>query len=228
MGVGFDKRRIIIDNRCDWSDVPNPLAYSPRSLSDHRMRNARRVSYTVVAGVAFICALLCVRQMPSRLAAMNAQRPVMNFQFAPNQVAYSDTRQLAVTHREEPAEWNAFKPFVGNAGKRTTLFLHQMISPAGHKRIVRLSCEDRQGDGAYLQGIYEVIEPGSISRGPVELWFSQASRHIFLPSSLTVYGGQRDPGDPSHFTIGLQYGGKNEIIDGWLMDDDSVKLEPRL
>ena len=39
--------------------------------------------------------------------------------------------------------------------------------------------------------------------------------------------GQPDPSDGSHFTIRYESNGQSGLIDGWLMPDDTVKLEPR-
>jgi len=42
-----------------------------------------------------------------------------------------------------------------------------------------------------------------------------------------LYAGQLDPIDESHFTIRYELDGKSGVIDGWLMPDDSVKLQNR-
>ena len=52
---------------------------------------------------------------------------------------------------------------------------------------------------------------------------------LALPTAqkLRIYAGQPDLNDESHFTIPYEIDGKTDVIDGWLMPDDSVKLEPR-
>jgi hypothetical protein len=42
-----------------------------------------------------------------------------------------------------------------------------------------------------------------------------------------LFAGQPDPNDASHFTIAYECDGQKGTIDGWLMNDDSVKLEVR-
>jgi hypothetical protein len=42
-----------------------------------------------------------------------------------------------------------------------------------------------------------------------------------------LFGGQPDPNDESHFTIAYESNGEKGTIDGWLMNDDTVKLEVR-
>jgi hypothetical protein len=208
--------------------VTNQLSYAPRSVSDRRRRIARRVGYSVVAGIAFIFAILCFRQVPARLQAMNAQRPLMNFRFPPNQLAYSDSR-FKVTFREEPQEWNAFKSFVfNNPGYPTTLFLHRLVGPSGKSRIVRISCQDRYGNG-YLFCATNVIQPGTLFSPPRMSFESQA---VLLPKaigeSFEIFAGQPDPNDEGHFTITYKCGLRSGIIDGWLENDDTVKLQPRV
>lgn len=67
--------------------------------------------------------------------------------------------------------------------------------------------------------------------------FRSSSRHVFLvpPDELATsrnvpvcfFAGQRDLVDETHFTIRYEYGGAPGIIDGWLLDDDTVKLQVR-
>jgi hypothetical protein len=45
---------------------------------------------------------------------------------------------------------------------------------------------------------------------------------------MRFFAGQADPADPSHFTIKYEYNGQPGGIDGWLRDDGSVVLEPRV
>ena len=44
---------------------------------------------------------------------------------------------------------------------------------------------------------------------------------------INLYAGQPDPNDKSHFTLAYTLNGKPGTIDGWLNDDDTVKLEVR-
>jgi hypothetical protein len=45
--------------------------------------------------------------------------------------------------------------------------------------------------------------------------------------SLRFYGGQPDPKDPSHFTVDYEFDGQRGTIDGWLTDDDFLRIRPR-
>jgi hypothetical protein len=44
---------------------------------------------------------------------------------------------------------------------------------------------------------------------------------------LRLYAGQIDPHDPSHFTIDYVLPNQRGTIDGWLLDDDRLRFEPR-
>jgi hypothetical protein len=46
------------------------------------------------------------------------------------------------------------------------------------------------------------------------------------PPPLTVFAGQPDPVDPTHFTVAYDIGGQGGIIDGWVLDKEVV-LKPR-
>jgi hypothetical protein len=44
---------------------------------------------------------------------------------------------------------------------------------------------------------------------------------------LRFFAGQADPKDSSHFTVEYQLGGLKNVIDGWLTDDDYLRVVPR-
>ena len=45
--------------------------------------------------------------------------------------------------------------------------------------------------------------------------------------ALRWYAGQCDPSDDSHFTINFQLDGKPGVLDGWLRNDDTIRLQLR-
>ena len=45
--------------------------------------------------------------------------------------------------------------------------------------------------------------------------------------NVRFYAGQLDPNDPSHFTIDYELNGVRNVIDGWLTDDDFLRIRPR-
>jgi hypothetical protein len=45
--------------------------------------------------------------------------------------------------------------------------------------------------------------------------------------NLRFFAGQPDPKDPSHFTVEYEISGVKNVIDGWLTDDDFLRIIPR-
>jgi hypothetical protein len=45
--------------------------------------------------------------------------------------------------------------------------------------------------------------------------------------NVRFYAGQLDPKDRSHFTIDYELNGARNVIDGWLTDDDFLRIRPR-
>lgn len=50
---------------------------------------------------------------------------------------------------------------------------------------------------------------------------------VFGCKPLRLYAGQVDPRDKSHFTIDYVFGTRRGILDGWLLDDERLRFEPR-
>jgi hypothetical protein len=62
----------------------------------------------------------------------------------------------------------------------------------------------------------------------------KSSRHVPLEplprtplGKLKFWAGQPDPTDESHFTIDFETHKRRGTIDGWLMPDDTLKLQLR-
>lgn len=70
-----------------------------------------------------------------------------------------------------------------------------------------------------------VIAPGTLVRAPSSTLFS--GNFTSVKCDGRFFAGQPDPNDESHFTIDYEVDGIRNTIDGWLLDDDTVKLEPR-
>jgi hypothetical protein len=47
------------------------------------------------------------------------------------------------------------------------------------------------------------------------------------PEVMRFLASRPDPKDPSHFTIDYVLDGQPGVIDGWLQDDNRVRIEPR-
>jgi hypothetical protein len=214
------------------------LSYSPASTWEGRRRVIRKIGYGLIATIAMACAVMCLRVLTVRLADMRMQAPLEQFTYPPGHVVYADRPgshpgTFVATIVENPAAWCAFQPIgrprMGSGLAEATLFLHELRSPAGERRIVRVSCYTIGARWLYCPA--QVIVPGSVFSPPS----GEITVGTLLPldlhrgqAGLTVYGGQPDPADPHHFTIAYDYGNAHGIVDGWLEANDSVKLEPRL
>jgi hypothetical protein len=77
----------------------------------------------------------------------------------------------------------------------------------------------------------QTFRPATLEIGSRPEWCQAAgvagSYYFPAKQSLRVFAGQLDPTDESHFTIRYDADGKSDILDGWLMPDDTVKLELR-
>lgn len=122
-------------------------------------------------------------------------------------------------------------PVVTELGWCSTPLLHELISPAGHRRTV---CIDVVGyDGVNRSGNrYRVVRfeenvyvrgwrpHGSVDGG--RSWYVDCP----LAARLQFFGARDDAADRSHFIIDYLYDGTAGRIDGFLQDDDTVRLVP--
>ena len=143
------------------------------------------------------------------------------------------------------AEWRRRKAERSGASNysmagRNAVFLHGLRATAGGpERLVMISLTaevvDRLKSGAagdkdapVLRAT--VIRPATWAGGEAEV----SARAVPVAGlaaapfgSLRFYFGQPDPIDRSHFTLDFDAPGREGTIDGYLMPDDSVKLEAR-
>ena len=175
----------------------------------------------------------------------------MAYTAPPTQVAYEEDPALAKLLLTSPdyirvcnnSHFVAHQPrpwrdrFTGISGDGLA-FSHERTAPAGAHRLVvvqlwlagSMPVPPRQFRQILLLNEY-VILPGSF--GPAPELAQKASLQIeelsaLAPSDrLRFYAGQPDPTDSSHFTIGYAVNGQPGTIDGWLGDDERVKLVVR-
>lgn len=107
-------------------------------------------------------------------------------------------------------------------GSEDVLFLHRLSRPDGEWRIVAL----RLTAGYFGVGTtYYVRTPSGIfseSRTPV------SGSETWPANTWHAREGQADPNDPTHFTIDIKDdAGGERFVDGWLGNDDRVRLEVR-
>lgn len=111
------------------------------------------------------------------------------------------------------------------------VFCHELRSPSGKRRLVAIGVyHSYMSLGAVLlegfqiaiydhHGLHILLAP---------LLNKDTSTDAIFPGPSLIEAGQFDPTDASHFTIGYKWpDGVGGIIDGWLQDDDTVKLSIR-
>ena len=88
------------------------------------------------------------------------------------------------------------------------------------------------GDSPGIFFVARVFTPGSLLKAPVEVPIGFEQCRLVARPGTKILAGEPDQSNHSHFTIevispdakGLVL---TTVIDGWLLNDDSVLLEPR-
>jgi hypothetical protein len=123
--------------------------------------------------------------------------------------------------------WQALAQRIGVTGEGRAIFCHARRSPAGHERLVVVT--------SVISGIPlgHVIKLASGAVPCVVLRSSELSirpwpTHTVLDKwetmPVTLYAGQADQQDASHFTIGYSCAKGTGVMDGWLLDDDRLRF----
>jgi len=114
----------------------------------------------------------------------------------------------------------------------TTLFLGDLRRPRDNaQRLVNVEVTTQAG--APCPQVYAtVFEPGDLWNRPrlcsTDPWPTPFRLAFDDPTAtLQLRAAQRDPKDPSHFTIPFTYASTPGTIDGWLRTDDTLLFELR-
>lgn len=110
-----------------------------------------------------------------------------------------------------------------------TLFLHERHLPDGRQCLVGVDLTDlRHGEPLIAQFIARVHEPAATFSVPRRLSDGFLTLQLDKQDgSVKFMGGQIDPNDATHFTIAYTVNDRAGVIDGWLLNDGTVKLEER-
>lgn len=221
------------------------LEYAPNEPGAGR-RRALRIALWV--GVAIVAVLFFARALPDawRTArVLEWQRRAMADLAPPDQtVAVYEPNSQAdwlrrglhrstvpnLLFRPDPA-WEGLTRTCGETLFRDwpILFLHERRNAHGSRLIVVSwgPSGDFNSDSTFSVWA-AVYAPGTWRANPSLLSQMRLFDGFVSDRSRTVYhAGQPDPSDPSHFTITCESDGSPSTVDGWLEDDDTVKLELR-
>jgi hypothetical protein len=144
-----------------------------------------------------------------------------------------DRRSALLTRAVVPTPWRDFMNLLTQGSSKTTatVFVHQRTNPAGHRRLIGVNLLPQvspNGDRWILDYESVVIELGA--------WLSEprlcSGWRIELltdhPAPITVLPAIIDESDASHFSFECREAEHSTIYDGWLRDDDTVVIEPRV
>jgi len=128
------------------------------------------------------------------------------------------------------AELEALQPWLVPPKKHTPVYVGERLSKGGNKRLVVVRCIGKGStDPEQLRFSFDwdVIQPATFGNESRVV----RSEHGLAQIANVVYShrfeaqiGQSDPTDGSHFTIDLTANGAPLRVDGWLMDDDTLRI----
>jgi hypothetical protein len=223
---------------------PSTLDYAP-PLPWYRRSRARRL---VWVAVAMLTLLLVIRAAPrawNHVAMLYWQGQCMDYVAPADQVVYDQLATPGVTAGPPttaivPASWRSFymraSPSVpvGSSVCSATAFLHRRTdSSSGADRLVAVDVFPHiRSQGSLIYLACRVFTPGTALRRPREEGLRMRDQVlddllVDFSTRIRVFAGQPDPADASHFTIVMELDGEPRTLDGWLLDDDTIKLERR-
>ena len=230
-------------------DVPQ-IEYAPTPPLYHRKR-VRRMLFVLALLVIF--APLVWKFGPfvwKQAQILYWQRQAMNYSPPGDQIVFDDV--LAAPGIRSTAS-DLIPVDIGNGYGRTippakhfadlvadlsrpnlpTMYLGGRRSRLGNIRLVYVRGVERsdgRGDPAKVFMLAaQVYKPATILRSATEVDGLLTATNIYFPGDAHVraFAGQSATDDPSHFIIQLESDSQRVTIDGWLLDDDNVRLERR-
>jgi hypothetical protein len=216
---------------------PPPQLEYAQQAPWHRRRGARRALILVAA---ILLGLSLWRFGPDALHRTQLfllQRKAMTYTASEGTIAFTadtgDMKKVAALSGYTNsglivAPWRDFyarySPPGGNAN---VAFCHELISPGGNHRLVVVNIGDHTGyELSSISLTPTLFVPGSLLSAPKQLLMSGFGTAVH-GYGTTIYMGQVDPSDASHFTIDISLSGSRDTIDGYLLDNDTVTLELR-
>jgi hypothetical protein len=149
----------------------------------------------------------------------------------PDLVVYDNNTASVAASVRPSTPWDGFYGIYSPPGRQPwpVLFLHKRTNSRGQRRLVVVE--------GWPVPIHKFGLTASVLRQSTPFTTPQmtvSNEMKMLPAlvelgdrSLRWYAGQPDPADPAHFTIRYEINGTPGTVDGWLSDDDHVKLLQR-
>ena len=175
--------------------------------------------------------------------------PVMRQKPSDTETTWGGTTGSRYT-RHNNATWTQAKrrlipPLRASPGSSVTLFLHELVSPSGNRRVVAINMAPSWfPEGTLLRADIRLFEPGSLLKPrfrelqvrPTQELIPGTGQIPGFPGLLCDLGtvpwgtdfrlfpGRVDPADPSRFLIDYIHDGTTGTFVGQLNDDDSFTL----
>jgi hypothetical protein len=216
-----------------------PINYAPPAPW-YRGRRTQRIIVRLLIVAAITCGAIWGLRFFQQVRFLYQQRQWMRYTAPADRIVLADgtadvARLLKMPDYRPVATAAAFNPpaAIYWPPQDECVFLHGLHAAGHPEKLVTVTLGPQPafvpGRGYQLIALAQTpaaLRPGS---RPEFCSVNATSGKLALPvaDSLRVYAGQLDPADASHFTIRCDLGGKQSTIDGWLMPDDSVKLEAR-
>ena len=228
-----------------------PIDYAP-ALPIYRRRRVLRL--VIPVAVILFLAFVAITYGPDvwrHAALLYWQDKAMTYSPPPDQVVFDNgphafagatpSRDIVSLPNSEGRSALPATRFITLLSPRhptATLFLHERKNSLRQSRLVyvmghgvfpvragQLSDSDTE-----LMIDALVYQPGSAFKEALEMNVQQPFLDVQVRAAgkpVRLFAGQVETDDPSHFSILCEIGDKRSIIDGWLMDNDTLKLEKR-
>lgn len=212
------------------------LPYAAPPAWTHR-RSTRRYLFVIAALLTLASSWWWGALLVYRVRVAYWQRACLDSTCPPGTVAYDDGPPDAATHPSVARTDRAWRQladlfYPSGIALRPTVFVHPLQAPGRPWRlvVVELAAVRPLGTCRALDFTTRVFQPGRWG-GLREVG---AGANVLLGIAtvgqdhrLRIDVGQCDPGNSAHFTITYQDGSAaTHHLDGWLLEDDSVVLEP--
>jgi hypothetical protein len=216
-----------------------------------RSKSLRRRRIIVLLGVTVL--LCAVTPLAVRYGRMGAERMRVNrlyrdcaahaapsatavWEEDPQRVKQLQNYETVGSHAGDaaylvPQKWHQLNAAIGQEIQTWgTLFLHERNTPGAAPRLIGVDVAGwSRGGPVVLFARVRSIAPAAPLRLPQQETLEHPSvRLANAEGPVTIFAGQLDAADGSHFTIGYTVGRQAGTIDGYLKPDGRIVLEARL
>ncbi len=193
----------------------------------------RRAIFWIALAALLISAIASGPRIWRRAVLIHRQNQCLSYSSGPRQIVFELLKDQDFDFTAVAARDRFIDAMDQRRWAAVTLFCHQRSRPDGKRRLVIIEMNGPQisgpGAGHRLEPTaliaVSVYEIGSMLQPPRLLSDGQLDVLQLSPVPFRLFAGQADPADLSHFTIDFTAAGQRRAINGWLLDNDSVRLD---